>query len=307
MSILKVAKRAGVSKSTVSRVINDADSVKASTREKVLATIKEMGYRPNVFAQGMKTNQSRTIALLIPDYSNPFFAALLAAIEKVLRPRNYMTMVFSGGVSEESELAALQSLVSRRVDGLVFHSYDRHEKTLQLMREINAKLPVVLMDQITKNSDISGVFVDGFKGTRDAVSHLIGKGRKRIAYVDAHHGVTRDRFEGYRQALADAGLALSERYVYFGDFSMESGLRASEYFLGLDPLPDAIVSATDNMAIGVMKGLLNKGIRVPEQINLIGYDNLAIAAMVEPSLSTIAIPIDDVVREVRRRLETAGR
>ena len=292
MSILKVAALAGVSKSTVSRVISDSGPVKSATRTKILKAIEELGYHPNVFAQGMKTNQSRTIAVLIPDYANPFFAVLLAAVEKALRPHNYVTMVFSTGGSEASELESLRCLIARRVDGLIFHSYNRHEKTLKLLKDINTQIPVIFMDQISRNSDVSGVFIDGFESTKTAVTHLIQSGCRQIAYLDAVHEVTSDRFSGYQAALKAAGMKLPKSYVYNGDFSVQSGYDAGGYFLGLKKVPDGIAAATDNMAIGLMKRLQQEGIKIPDQISVIGFDNLAMSAMVCPSLSTVAIPIE---------------
>ena len=253
MDIISVATKAGVSKSTVSRVINNSGGVRESTRLKVLAVMEEMGFQPNIFAQAMKTNQSRTIAVLIPDYLNPFFASWLAAIEEILRPQNYMTMVCSGGPDEATELSSLHHLLSRRVDGLIFHSYNRHEQTLGLLENISTRIPVVLLDQIMKHPAISSVLVNGFAGTMAAVQHLILKGRRTIGYVKARHQATDDRLAGYRQALAEARLPGDERYVYAGDFSMESGYAAAEYFLTLERVPDAIVCATDTMALGVLK------------------------------------------------------
>lgn len=291
MDIISVAKKAGVSKSTVSRVINNSGGVRESTRLKVIAVMEEMGFQPNIFAQAMKTNQSRTIAVLIPDYLNPFFAAWLAAIEQILRPQNYMTMVCSSGPDEKTEMTSLHHLLSRRVDGLIFHSYNRHEKTLQLLESISARIPVVLLDQIMKHPAISSVLVNGFAGTMTAVQHLILKGRRRIAYVKAMHQATDDRLAGYRKAMLDAKLPCEEQFIYAGDFSMESGYDAGKYFLGLDQMPDAIVCATDTMALGVLKCLLKENISVPDEVALIGFDNLPITTMVEPALSTIGLPI----------------
>lgn len=294
MNIITIAQKAGTSKSTVSRVINGSGPVKESTRKKVLETMEALGYRPNIFAQGMKTNQSRTIAVLIPEYTNPFFPALLAAIELVLRPQDYVTMVCSGGTDEHSELASIRFALSRRVDGIIFHSYDRHNKTVKLLLETNKQIPVVLMDPMMKNPKISSVFVDGFKGTVEALQHLVRVGRRRIAYIKGTHDVVSDRFQGYRQALDNAGLKMPETYVYEGDFTMESGVRAAQYFLGLDQIPDAIVSGTDNMAFGVINGLLKAGIRIPEQICVVGFDNLEMSSMFVPSLSSIAVPIPEI-------------
>lgn len=261
-----------------------------------------MGFQPNVFAQGMKTNQSRTIAVMIPDYLNPFFTAWLAAIEQILRPHNYMTMVCSSGLDAESELSSLKHLLSRRIDGLVFHSYNRHEETMQLLERVSSQVPIVLLDQIMKHHSISSVLVNGFEGTVAAVQYLILKGRKRIAYVKAEHQATDDRYAGYRQALHDAKFQMSDDYIFAGDFSMESGYRAGEHFLGLEPVPDAIVCATDTMALGVLKCLRKRGIQVPEEISLIGFDNLAITTMVDPSLSTIGIPITEMGQQAAQIL-----
>lgn len=298
MSIIAVAKASGVSKSTVSRVINGSGPVKKHTRRKVLQAMEELGYYPNVFAQGMKTNRSRTVAVMIPDFRNPYFADWMGGIEQVLRENDYLSLVCSTGVESESEYETLRTLLQRRIDGILFCSYSKNRKTLALLREIEPRIPVVYMDPMMKRRGACCVFADGQRGTYDAVQYLVDGGRRRIAYIKgpSHYLVTDERYQGYRKAITDGALPTDPDYVYEGDFRFESGFEAARHFAALNPRPDAVVSATDYMALGALRYFLRHGIKVPGEVSLIGFDNISLTTLVEPNLTTIAMPIEELGR-----------
>ncbi len=297
-TIIDVAKLAQVSKTTVSRYINRNGPVKEDTRKKIVAAMEELHYSPNFFAQGMKTSRTKTIGILIADFSNPFYPELFKGIEAVSRQHGYLNMICITGENGEKELPTLEILVNRKIDGIIFNSYNRNEATIHRLAEIARTTAVVFMDPVLVDEPMSCVVSDGFTWSRKAAEYLIEKGKRRIAYIkgSSRHWVTNERFRGYEQALAEAGLEAEEGLIYEGNFQMRSGFEGAEYFLQKEKAPDAIMAATDVMAIGAMKYLRYAGVAVPEEVSVVGFDNIPLADLMEPGLTTIAQKIDELGR-----------
>lgn len=292
-TILDVARVSGVSKTTVSRFLNGAGPVSAKTAEKIRSAIESLHYAPNYFAQGMRTNRTRTIGIVIPDYTNPFYPELLKGIEGRARESGYMTQVCNTDMDAETEFDRLNDLVRRQTDGIVLCSYNRIPRDLAYLAEIAKQIPVVIMDPVVKNESLSYVITDGYAGTAKAVSYLAELGHKRIAYIKGPDRlyVTKERYLGYRDALSSNGLEFREELVYTADFSMESGYRAAEFFHGNGLSLDALMAATDLMAIGAIKYFNKAGVSVPGQVAVVGFDNISLCEIIEPSLTTVAQPI----------------
>jgi LacI family transcriptional regulator len=292
-TILDVARMAGVSKSTVSRFLNEAGPVNAKTADKIRVAISELKYSPNYFAQGMRTSRTRTIGIVIPDYANPFYPELLKGIEIRARESGYMTQICNTDMDAETEYDRLNELVRRQIDGIVLCSYNRIPRDLAYLADIAKQIPVVIMDPVVKNESLSYVITDGYTGTVNAVSYLVSLGRKRIAYIKGPDRlyVTKERCLGYRDALTANGLEYRDELVYAADFSMESGYRAAEHFHQDGLHLDALMAATDLMAIGAIKYFNQAGIDVPGQVAVVGFDNISLCEIIVPSLSTIAQPI----------------
>jgi len=295
-TIHDIADRAGVSKSTVSRVVSKRGYVKNDTKEKVNKAIEELNYTPNYIARGMRTNRSSTIGLFIPDISNPFYSELFKGIEEITRKAGYVNLVCHTATDPREEINCIKELLKRQIDGIIICTYHKHPSNLDFFRELAKTKPIVFMDPVFDDDSFSYVISDGFSGTRKAVSLLVQKKCKRIAYIKGPklHSVTGERYRGYLEGLKDAGFKVDRRHVFSGDFSHNSGRAAARHFLRLADRPDAIMSATDVMAIGAMSELNRNSVKVPKDVKVVGFDNIPLSELMQPSLSTIAQPIGEL-------------
>lgn len=293
-TILDVAHRAGVSKTTVSRYLNDNGPINVETAEKIRIAVKELGYSPNYLAQGMRTNKTRTIGIIIPDYSNPFYPELLQGIEDYARAHGYMTQLSNTHSDPVTEFKRIEEMVKRQIDGIVLCSYNRIKKDLNYLVDIADRIPVVVMDPLIKKEPLSYVVTDGYTATMDAVSYLVSIGRKRIGYIKGPSKLfaTNDRFEGYKKGLEANGLSFDRALVCEADFSLKSGYDSAEWFIANGLPIDSVMAATDLMAIGAIKAFNNHGIAIPSRLAVVGFDDISLCRIVEPSLTTIAQPIN---------------
>lgn len=295
-TIHDIARESGLSKSTVSRVISNQGYVKEETRLKIDKAMKKLDYTPNYAARGMRTNKSSTIGLFIPDYSNPFYSELFKGVEQVTRKAGYMNLVCHTAEDPEAEMFYVKELLKRQIDGIIFCTYNRSPEGLKYLKDLSGRLPIIFMDPVFEDQGFSSVVSDGYNGSKNAVNYLHERGCKRIAYIKGPriHAVTKERYKGYVDGLKALGKKAQQSYVFEGDFTLESGRKAVRAFWDLDEKPDAIIAATDVMAIGALKELNANHISVPEQIKVVGFDNIPLSELVEPSLSTIAQPIRDL-------------
>lgn len=299
-TILDVAKLSGFSKTTVSRVINGNGPVSEEARQKIEEAMRKLNYTPNYFAQGMRTNKTRTIALLVPDYSNPFYPELFKNVEEVARQNGYMITLCNTDEEAEKELEYIKEIVKRNIDGIIFCTYNRIRRNIDYLIRISEEIPVVFMDQVVDEDEpINYVVTDGFESTRKAAGYLIEKGRRRIAYIkgSSKRRVTKERYNGYRQALMDYGINFDPSLVYTGNFHMKSGFEGAKYLMSINNPPDAIMAASDAMAIGAIKYLKYAGFSIPGDVNVVGFDNIFLSTLVEPALTTISQPIKELGRE----------
>ena len=295
-TIHDIARAAGVSKSTVSRVLSNQGYVKKETRNRIDGAIKELDYSPNYIARGMRTNKSSAIGLFIPDYSNPFYSELFKGVEKITRKAGYMNLVCHTDEDPKAELYYIGELIKRQIDGIIFCTYNRSPEGLQYLKRLSESIPLVFMDPVFDDQEFSCVVSDGFTGTKNAVNYLISKGCSNIAYIKGPriHAVTRERYRGYIEALKESDFELNRDMVYEGDFSIESGREAVRHFMNQERKPDALLAVTDVMAIGALKELRSMGVRIPEEVKVIGFDNIPLSELIEPSLTTIAQPIKEL-------------
>jgi len=298
-TIFDVAKEAGVSKSTVSRVLNNEPGVKEATKARVMKAIKKLDYSPSYFAQGIRTGKTKTIALMVPEYTNVFYNEMFRGVEDIALQHGYMVLICNTERHANSEVEYIKELLKRSIDGIIYNTYDIREDFLQYLKEISDNVPVVFMNRVFRqNDDISYVVTDGFNSTRKAVHYLYSRGKRKIAYISNYRiiSVTEDRYRGYLEGLRDCGLPVQDSFIYHVKHQKEPdyvkmGCEAAEYFAGLSEKPDAILAATDTFAIGCIQHFIKIGIRVPEDINIIGFDNISLSKLIQPSLSTVAQPI----------------
>jgi len=305
-SIWEVAKLAGVSKSTVSRVINKSGPVKEETRIAVENAIKQLNYSPSYFAQGIRTGKTKTIAMFVPDHSNVFYMEMLRGVEEVMLKYDYMVLICNTIKSSSREIKYAKELVKRNIDGIIYNTYKMDKKNLEYFLNLSKSIPVIFMDNIVpKDSDAPYVITEGRKSTKKAVQYLYNKGCRRIAYlrVPPDISVINHRYEGYKEGILECGLKFDEKLVYncskneMALSHIEMGLKGAEYLMSLKNPPDAIMAAIDTMAIGAIKYLKSAGYSIPDDVKVIGYDNIDLCTLIEPSLTTIAQPIHKIGTE----------
>lgn len=298
-TIFDVAKEAGVSKSTVSRVISNTGSVKDETRIAVEAAIKKLQYSPSYFAQGIRTGKTRTIAMLVPEYTNIFYGEMFRGVEDIALKHGYMVLVCNTERHADSETTYISELIKRNVDGIIYNTYTKSKENIDFLKNISKEIPVVFMDKFEgEMQDVSYVYTDGFLTTKKAVHYLYEQGKREIGYVRNSEGIniTEDRYQGYLEGLKECGLPFHPEFVFRTDDEKEqdyikSGKKAADYFISLKHRPEAILTTIDLLAIGCIKQLKEKGIRIPEEMNIIGYDNISLSELIEPALTTLSQPI----------------
>ncbi|SES35298.1 catabolite control protein A [Salipaludibacillus aurantiacus] len=295
ITIYDVAREAGVSMATVSRVVNGNPNVKPTTRKKVLEAIERLGYRPNAVARGLASKRTTTVGVIIPDISSTFFSELARGIEDIATMYKYNIILCNSDQNKEKEIHLINTLLEKQVDGIVFMGGEitkEHEETFK-----NSPVPIVLSATIDDQKEFPSVNIDYKQAAYDAVAALTGQGHKKIAMLS---GTLEDpingymKFAGYKKALQDAGLDLNEDLVIIGDYTYDSGLEAMESLLKLDERPTAIFASTDEMALGVIHGAQDAGFKVPDDFEIIGFDNTRLATMVRPTLTTVVQPMYDI-------------
>lgn len=292
-SIREVAKLAGVSPATVSRVMNGTANVDSEKKERVLRAIKETGFVPNEVARSLFKKSAKIIGLVVPSIDNPFFTQLASAVEKEAEENGYRVVLYNAGNDFEKEKNAIQMLVSMNADGIIL---TRISEKLKPYVE-DCKIPVVITDTLfTGNTANAYVFSDNYQGGRMATEHLIACGCKKIVCIRGLQNVVsaKARFDAYQQVCREHGLEV--RYVDC-DYSYERGLDAAEELLEKYPDVDGIVASNDMVAMSTYKVLHRKGIQVPEQVQLIGFDDIVLSSLMSPELTTIAQPITQIGRK----------
>lgn len=293
-SIKDVAKEAGVSIATVSRVLNDVDVVNEETKKKVLEAISKLGYRPNIVARSLKTQRTRTIGIIIPDISSQFYPEIVRGAEDVANIYNYNIMLCNTDLDPEKEIEYLRVLKEKMVDGVLYMSTSLESNILELINQL--QLPMVLVETTSREGDIPSVTIDNEKAAFDGVDYLIKKGNKKIAYIGAHEDAEHAsalRYEGYKKALEQNNIKLNQGIVYFGGLKVHDGYEGINIILQNDNL-DAVFCASDEIAMGVINALRDKNIKVPEEVDVIGFDNIYSASVFYPKLTTVAQPMYDM-------------
>ncbi len=290
-TIRDVASQAGVSVATVSRVINNSShKVHRVTRNRVLRTVRRLGYRPNVVAQGLRRGTSRSIALIVPDISNPFFPAIARGVEDVARRHGYALVLGNTDGDAERERTYLDILRKRWVDGVLFASAGGDDRHLRRLRADG--VPAVLIARDAAAGSIDTVVVDGFAGVRQATAHLLRLGHRAIAYIGGPRplSVARERLRGYRWALRDFNVRPDPSLIVAGDFRVDGGRAAVRRLLARRRTFTGLVAANDLTAIGAMEVLRAAGRRIPDDVAVVGFDDIPFASFVDPPLTTVAQP-----------------
>ncbi|GAB4539343.1 MAG: LacI family DNA-binding transcriptional regulator [Anaerolineae bacterium] len=292
VSIKDIAKAAGVSHSTVSRALGDSPLVSDATKARIQNLAREMGYSPNSLARSLVTRQTYTVGVVVTTIADPFIAAVVQGIEATAQDHGYTVILCNSGAEPEREIAAVEMLRSKRVDGFIVTSSRIGALYLEHLERIG--VPIVLINNLNEESGryTFTVSVDNVHGGQLATQHLIELGHRRIAYVTApaDHSSDRDRLAGYRRALSEAGLEPDPALIIPGNGRADGGEAAFEILKGLDQLPSAVFCYNDMTAIGLMTAARQAGIAVPRDIAVVGFDDIPFARYCFPPLTTIAQP-----------------
>lgn len=295
LNIVEIARIVGVSKSTVSRVLNGENGVKDATRKKIMAIIDDHGYVPNYHARGLRGGGKPTIGVLVPDLDNLFYSQFYHSFCEIIFKENCMSFICMTGNHGEFEREILPELYNRKLDALVVWNYEFQEESVLLLNTLSQNIPVIYLNPFRNKDDKFGhvVTFNGYQGVYDAYKLLHKKGRKRIAFIKDSKGTesTRSRHEGFLKAQEELKIEHREELVMEGGLSFDFGFEAATKLMTLPEPPDAILTATDLLAIGALKYLNKNKIKVPEDVSLIGFDNISMTQYTEPALSTIEMPV----------------
>lgn len=297
-----VAEHAGVSTTTVSRVLNGTVSVNAEMTARVRASVEALHYRPNRAARALRARRAKTVGLLISDIQNPFFTALIRGVEDVVQHNGYSLVLCNSDEDPRKELQYLEVLCAEQVSGAIIVPTNELQPGLKLFRE--QRIPVVTIDRRIKDRETDAILVDNVRGAREAVTHLIQNGYRRVGIITGPMTTTTgsERLEGYRQALVNAGVEYDLTLVRCGSFREDSGRLLAEELLDLDQPVDALFVGNNAMSFGVFTAIDSRGLRVPEDIGMVGFDDMPWASLRAISLTTVAQPVYELGNTAASRL-----
>lgn len=295
VTIYDVAREANVSMATVSRVVNGNQNVKPATRKKVLEVIERLEYRPNAVARGLASKKTTSVGVIIPDISNNLNAELARGIEDIATMYRYNIILANSDQNEDKELSLLDTMLGKQVDGIVMMS---EEVTESIQRAVETcPVPIVLASSVCDVEKIASVNIDYYSAAKEAVELLINNGHQRIAFVSGPLQYTvngKYKLAAYKDALQQAGIELDEELIVSGDGSYDDGLESWATLAKNDLRPTAIFVGNDELAIGLVHGIQDNGNRVPEDVEVISFENSKLARMVRPKLSSVVLPLYDI-------------
>jgi len=293
-TIKDVAKKAGVSVATVSRTLNRSDRVSPEVRDRVTAAVESLSYRPNAVARSLKSRNTRTLGLVIPNVTNPFFTQMARAVEDAARERGY-SLIF-GNTDEDpgKEAEYLEVLLEKQVDGLIVSP--ARATSPQLEGLVRDGVPVVFLDRYVSNIEAPVVRSDGRRAVDELVEHMMSFGHEKLAIISGPSETVpgRERLEAFLNGAENRTVPIGEEYVKFGDFRRESGFETMRELLNLEEPPTAVFAANNLMALGALQALKRAGVRVPEDMSFASFDDVSWFELVEPSITAIAQPVSEL-------------
>lgn len=292
-----VAAHAGVSVATASAVVNGADWVTEETASRVRAAVQALGYRPNRVARSLKTRRVAAVGTIVSDLTNPFFTEVVRALTHALREQDRTLLLADADHRFDLGAEAFEAMLEERVDALVLIGDSVHEETLRAHLARRLRVPIIAIERDYALDGVSTLLVDSEQAAYRATRHLLEQGYRRVAHIagpEEGAGSTtfgrRQRLDGYRRALSEAGLTVERDLVVPGTFRFEGGRAAMHRLLALPEPPDAVFCANDMTALGAMAAAREAGLRLPDDLGLVGFDDIPMAALVDPPLTTMAMP-----------------
>jgi DNA-binding LacI/PurR family transcriptional regulator len=291
ITIKDVAKVTGISKSTISRVVNNFNNVNNETRLKVLKAIDDLGYQTNYFARGLRKNKSDMIGIIIGNVLNPFYSTISKAVEETASKYGYNVVLCNSGSEPEKELKYLKILQEEQVDGIIFSPSGQNKKIInKLLHEQNK---IVVIDRKIEGIECDSVTIDNIKSSYEAVSFLINQGFKRIGIICVPLAIRtgKERLDGYIKALKENKIDIDEELIKKGDLSMNSGIEFTGELLKLENPPQAIFVCNLDMTTGALQKLKKENYKIPQDISLLGFDDAEWTPLLEPPLTTVSQPV----------------
>lgn len=289
LTLKMVAEKAGVSVNTASRAINNKPDINEKTKKRILEIAQELGYIRNSAAVALRTKKTRTIGVVIADNRNPFYAEVLNGMEIAAREKNYHIILANTQRDYKKEEEAINLLLAKRVDGLLITPVQDRDDDIKKL--IEANIPFVVVGRDFKNIEVDAVYNDEVKGGFLATDYLIKKGHKKIALVNGflYKSPARSRLEGYKKALNKYRIPLDDLLISAGDINMENGYERTRQMMEKNLDFTAIFAYNDMMAFGVMQAIKEKGLKIPQDIALVGYDDISFSSLISPTLTTIKL------------------
>lgn len=288
ISIKDVAKEAKVSIATVSRVLNGIEVVNEETQKRVREAVEKLGYRPNIIARSLKTQRTRTIGILIPDISNSLYPEIVRGIEDVANIYNYNIILCNSDLNLDKEKEYIYVLKEKMVDGLLFMSNSLDEDVLNILQKLNMK--TVLIETTVDNKNIPNITIDNINAAKEGVNKLISNGRKKILYIGDHEealNASAHRFKGYKQALSENGIKFDKKLVCFCKPFLNNGYDYIEKKLKDKVAFDGVFCTCDELAMGAINALRNNNVNVPEDCEVVGFNNILMSSVFHPKLTTV--------------------
>lgn len=290
-TIKEVAQLAGVSPATVSRVLNGLPTVDPDLATKVKAAVDETGYQPNRAARTLRRHVASVWALIISDIENPFFTAMVRGVEDVAHNAGYSVVLCNADEDLEKERRYMDIAIAEQMAGVIATPASEVDSDFSAL--LDQGIPVVAVDRLPSEPSISSVRIDNVAGAELATTHLVDQGFKRIGFIGGPREVTtaRERLEGYRTALSEAGVRIDNKLVLHADFRQAGGHKAMQTMLGLEEPPDAVFAANNLMAIGALLAIREAGLEVPTDIGVVGWDDQRWSELIQPALTVVAQPV----------------
>ncbi len=304
ITIYDIAQKLNISVATVSRGLKDSDVVNKQTRKRIFDLAEKMGYRSNHFARNLRQQQTHTIGVIVHELNSNFITSVLAGIEKVTAETGYDIIITHSSESFIKEAANAKNLFHKRVDGLIASLSFDTENLDHFEPFVKKGIPIIFFDRVEQDGENSVVIIDNNKCGYQATKHLIEQGCTRIAHVTSSlkRNVYLDRYRGYRDALSENDILFDKDYLIVNDLSEKAGVEAAHQILKMDPLPDGIFITNDFVAAVCMRTLREHGIKIPDDIAVVGFNNDAIGKLIEPTLTTINYPGIDMGEIAARNL-----
>lgn len=304
ITIYDIARQLNISAATVSRALQDQPGVSKKTKKRIADLVRATGFRTNPFASNLRSKQSKTIGVLFHELNSSFITSVLAGIEKVTTAEGYDLIIAHSSESFEKEISNARNLFNKRVDGLIASlSFDTPD--LEHFKPFYDKeVPVIFVDRVEQDGTKTVVVIDNIKCGYVATQHLIDQGCRRIVHVTSNlsRNVYAQRFQGYKNALADNRIAYNDKMLIVADYSKEAGIEAAHRILNMNPMPDGAFVTNDFLAAVCMKTLKEHGIHSPGDIAVVGFNNDVIGELIEPALTTIDYPGQDIGEIAARNL-----